>query len=279
MKIKRSVDPSQTTLLRRQFIVSMNRRFDDVKLAVRELFAEDMEEFKIADNATKVALFRKWLTDQINTKILIMTNGLNRKLWTSVYVTNAYYKGILRAYNDVNMAGNVLDNINWFGGAENQFLKDVMRLTPIISQIEFLEIRVSNLLQGVTDDMLNKMSWIFANSISKDENKSKTVYALEKVINKVSKKRAKLIAIAEIVHAQAEGQLDGFELLGVDEVDTVVELLTTKRHTVCPICRKLEKGTFEVKKARGIIPFHPLCKCAWSMSTSKFQLKRKVKFT
>jgi len=276
MKTKRSIDPSQTYLLRRQFIASMNKRFNIVKSALREFFTGDMEEFTLATNAAKIIMFRAWLKGQVENSVLAMTNGIDSRSWMSVYVTNAYHKGLVRSYGDVNKAGKVLSGVNWFGGAQNQFLKDVSRMTPIISQIELLETRVVNLLQGVVDDMMNKMSWILANGITKGNDFDTLRKDLEKIIIKVSKKRAKLIIIAEVVHAQAEGQLDGLELLGVDEVDAVVELLTTSKNSVCSICRKLEERGRSVKEARGVIPLHPLCKCAWAIGESSLNLKRKV---
>jgi len=254
----------------------MNKRFNIVKSALRDFFTEDVEEFVSATNATKITMFRKWLKEQAADSILAMTNGINSKSWMSVYVTNAYCKGLVRSYSDVNKAGKVLSGVNWFGGAQNQFLKDALRITPIISQIELMEMRVVNLLQGVVDDMLNKMSWVLANSITKGYDFDTIRKELEKIVNKIFKKRAKLIVIAEIVHAQAEGQLDGLELLGVDEVDAVVELLTTSKNSVCSICKKLEEGSLKVKDARGILPLHPLCKCAWGIGESVLYLKRKA---
>jgi len=275
MKIERSIDPSQTYLLRRQFIASMNKRFNVVKTALREFFTEDVEEFSLATNAVKIKMFRVWLKGKVANNVLAKTNGIDNKSWMCVYVTNAYYKGLTRSYNDVNRAGKVLSGVNWFGGAQNQFLKDVSRMTPIISQIELLEMRVVNLLQGVVDDMMNKMSWVLANGITKGHDVDTIRKDLEKIIVKVSKKRAKLVVIAEVVHAQAEGQLDGFELLGVDELDAIVELLTTKKTSVCSVCKKLTAKVHSVKDARGLLPLHPLCKCAWSIGERALNLKQK----
>jgi len=276
MKTKRSRDPSQTYLLRRQFIVSMNKRFNIVKLALREFFTGDVQDFTLADSSVKIVIFRKWLRTQIDENILKTTGAVNVKSWMSVYVTNAYCKGLVRSYGDVNKVEKVLGGVNWFGGAQNQFLRDALRMTPIISQIELLEMRIVNLLQGVADDMLNKMSWVLANGISKGYDFDVIRKELESIVNKVSKRRSKLIVIAEIVHAQAEGQLDGLELLGIDTVDAVTELLTTKKSSVCSVCKKLEEGQYSVTEARGIIPFHPLCTCAWSIGESALNLKRKA---
>lgn len=264
MKTIRSIDPSRTYLLRKQFVVSMNRRFNIVKSAIREFFSEDVQDFTLATDAMKIEIFRKWLKGQIDENILTTTNGLNNKSWTIVYIVNAYSKGLVRSYSDVNKAGKVLSGVNWFGGAQNQFLKDAMRMIPIISQIELLTTRTTNLLCGVTDDMFNKMSFALASGFAKKHDLTQIRKDLEKVINKVSKRRAKSLAVSDIVHAQAEGQLDGFELLGVNDIDAVVELLTENDLT-CPVCKSLSKGGFTVDKARGLIPFHPLCRCAWSM--------------
>lgn len=65
------------------------------------------------------------------------------------------------------------------------------------------------------------------------------------------------------IHAHAEGQLDGFEDLGIEEVGADVEFSTSDDDIVCPICEKLKEAVYTIDAARGVIPVHPRCRCSW----------------
>src|SRR5690606_31878866 len=88
---------------------------------------------------------------------------------------------------------------------------------------------------------------------------------MRKTIVGMSKHRAERIARTEVIHAHAEGPLDSYERLGVEEVGLLAELSTADDDRVCPICssKRLE-GPVQVSAAHGIIPLHPNCRCAWT---------------
>lgn len=65
------------------------------------------------------------------------------------------------------------------------------------------------------------------------------------------------------VRAQAEGQLNALEKLGIDKVGVRVEFKTAGDGKVCPECNKLSGRVFKVKDSHGIIPVHPNCRCGW----------------
>jgi hypothetical protein len=72
-----------------------------------------------------------------------------------------------------------------------------------------------------------------------------------------------MIARTEIINAHAEGQLDSFDMLGVEEVGVVAEWATAGDDRVCEECASIEGELFTVDEARGMIPLHPNCRCAW----------------
>ncbi len=286
---KRTVDPSRTMLLRRRFWMDMKKRFAILEKVVKDFFLSDVllskdrtpiafnldkEEFKFATDATKVAMFRKWLQKEINTGVLTIKDGIIGKPWTASYIENAYRKGLIRAYTETHKKIKLKD-IQFFGGAKEQFLKTAFNTPIIISQLELLATRSLNLLKGITDEMSNKMSLILAEGLAHDYSSDKIATLMTKSISNLSKNRALRIARTEIINAHAEGQLDAFEMLGIGEVEAEVELVTAKDEKVCSECVSLEEKRFKIEDARGIIPVHPNCRCAWQAvvetKTSKFK--------
>jgi predicted double-glycine peptidase len=71
-----------------------------------------------------------------------------------------------------------------------------------------------------------------------------------------------------VVSAQAEGQLDAFEKLGVNRVRAVVEW--TAQAGACEECSALDGAELTVAEARGLLPVHPNCRCAWAPATNAF---------
>jgi hypothetical protein len=272
MRIKRSIDPSKTVLLRRQFRYAVRKRFAQVRRNLVDFFVENSIELRLASNTVKVELFRKWMKKQIDNNIMNVVGFVDRKPWISTYIESAYKKGLLRSYTDVNK-GKVLSNVNWFGGAKAQFLNSMFRRAGVTTHLSFLTNRSFHLLQGAADEMLNKTSLVFSNGVAIEYTPKKMITEISKVINNVSLKRAILITRTEIIHAHAEGQLDGFDVLDVEEVGAEVELNLLNGGEVCKPCKKLEEKIFIIEKARGVIPIHPGCLCAWVLVGEENLLK------
>ncbi len=82
-------------------------------------------------------------------------------------------------------------------------------------------------------------------------------------IKSITKRRARVLARTEIIRAHAEGQLDGYEKLGISKVTGAVEWATAGDDRVCVECESMEGSLFTIEEARGLIPLHPNCRCAW----------------
>jgi len=272
MRVKRSIDPSKTVLLRRQFKYAVRGRFVKVRRNIASFFVDNYFEFQYASNTVKVELFRKWMKKQIDDNIMSVVGAIDRKPWISTYIESAYTKGVLRSYTDVNK-GKVLSNVNWFGGAKAQFLKSMFQRAGITTHLGFLTNRAFHLFQGVADDMLNRTSLVFSNGVAIEYTPKKMTTEISKVINNVSVKRAVLITRTEVIYAHAEGQLDGFDVLDVEKVGAEVELNLLNGGEVCKPCKKLEDETYLIEKARGVIPIHPGCLCAWVLIGKENLLK------
>jgi GNAT superfamily N-acetyltransferase len=71
------------------------------------------------------------------------------------------------------------------------------------------------------------------------------------------------------IRAHAEGQLTALEAAGVEQVSAAAEYDTTGDGKVCPKCRPLDGVVLTVPEARGMIPRHPRCRCAWKPAVVK----------
>lgn len=82
-------------------------------------------------------------------------------------------------------------------------------------------------------------------------------------VMEIDEAKALRIARTEIVREQAEGELDAFEEMGVEEVTAAVEWSTAGDDRVCQLCAPLEGIVLKIAEARGMLPRHPNCRCSW----------------
>ena len=267
-------DPTRSTLLRRQFMGKMQAKFKALSRKIQELVVDDdvfgissstpflinqeRQAWRFRTNANKVTSYRDWLQKEVDTGILT-TDAMNEP-WTSQYVGSAYKKGMSRAYTDVNKA----TNLSFYEGNKEQFLQDAFRAPEMLSKIELIYTRTYEQLRGVTASMSQQMSRILADGLSKGEGPATIAKALRDNVTTMTNTRALTLARTEIIHAHAEGQLDSFERLGIEEVGMLAEFSTAQDERVCAECDYLESGgPYPIAQARGMIPAHPNCRCAW----------------
>ena len=261
-------DPTRTTALRKRFSVDMRKRFLVIRRAVlSHVYIDDayglepettglvgnVREFEFLTDAGKVRQFRAWLQEQINTGVLSVEPGLESTPWLSTYVESAYKKGVVRAYVDA----------KGFDADEQAFFLDAFSSRSGLAKIELVSTRAFEGLKGITHAMSNDMSRIFADGLAHGRSPRVVAKELADSVAGITKKRALVLARTEIVNAHSEGQLDSFEKLGVETLGVDVEFSTAGDGRVCQVCASLEGQTFTTKTARGVIPVHPNCRCAW----------------
>jgi SPP1 gp7 family putative phage head morphogenesis protein len=105
---------------------------------------------------------------------------------------------------------------------------------------------------------------------------------IESRVNGIGLNRARAIARTEIVRAHAEATLDRLEAHGVGFVSALVEY-TIADDQACPICKALAAtdngygaGLYTIEQARGIIPVHPNCRCAWLPALKALAVQRRA---
>lgn len=272
------IDPSRTTTLRKRFMADMTRRFRSVEKANSELIVEtdvlglstsepisfnvERQAWRFLTDTQKVKAYRKWLQEQIDAKILTTIGGISDKPWTAEYVESAYQKGYIRAYTDL-FAEELASTPEFYAGGKAQFLRDAFNQPIALSQIELLSTRAFTELEGVTATMSQQLSRHLANGLARGQSVSEIARNMTRSIGNLTKTRALTIARTEIMASHAEGQLDAFEKLGIEEVGIWAEWSTAGDDRVCVLCGELEGAVMTIKEARGLIPRHPNCRCIW----------------
>lgn len=217
----------------------------------------------LTDDA-KLEAYRTWLKGQTDAGILGVDPQNANAPWTQQYISSAYSKGLARAYTDAHAAKIAVDkDLSFVEGGKAAFLQTAFGGPIGQTKLKLLSTRAYSQLQGVTAAMDQEMSRILAQGIADGKGPRVLARELTKSIDGIEKKRALTIARTEIIHAHAEGQLDSFEAMGIDDVSVMAEWSTAQDSKVCPMCQPMEGVILTIKEARGMIPRHPNCRCAW----------------
>lgn len=228
--------------------------------------------WRFASDPEKVAAFTDWLRGQLKARLRGRTED---EIWR-LYIEQGFKKGAGRAFDDATKkdkaAGHTLPNKlggldaqsaeSFYQGGKARFLQSAFSRPVALEKVKLLVGRVYTDLDGVTEDAATKMTRVLVDGLIQGKSPRVVAADLAKVTD-LSKARALTIARTELIRAHAEGQLTALEDLGVEEVGAQVEWSTTGDAKVCPACRPLQGVVFKIAEARGILPRHPNCRCAW----------------
>jgi len=257
------LDPTRTTMLRRKYVADTRKRFAKIAAEVTKLLVADdafglvtnaVRQFAFLTDDRKVAEFERWLQKQIDAGILVR--------YGDKYVESAYKKGMTRAYVDSH--GEQLQGYTrFYRGTKEDFLRSAFNQPESIAKAKLLYTRSYSDLKGVTDAMSQKLSRTLANGLIDGSAPSKIARDMVDQIGSLSRTRAEAIARTEIISAHAEGQLDAFDELGIENVSAEAEWSTAGDDRVCDDCANMEGTVMTTDEARGQIPLHPNCRCSW----------------
>ena len=251
-------DPSRTITLRKQFIAEMNKRFrvlrgeifnlivtldvfgltdnvDPLIAALQPTLNQTFQEWRFETDSRKLDLFNNWFKERIDAGVLTVAN--NAEPWTNEFVDSAYRKGVIRAYTDTHVE-QLADNLDFFQGTKAEFLRQAFDGPIAVNKIRLLQTRTFNTLKGVTESMGTQMNIILADGLAAGVHPRVIAREMNKRIEGITKARARTIARTEIIHAHAEGQLDSFERIGVEELGAIAEFSTAGDDRVCVRCQQ-----------------------------------------
>ncbi|HUS88036.1 MAG TPA: minor capsid protein, partial [Desulfosporosinus sp.] len=244
----------------------MNRRFAMLAKVIREALIKldvlaiqnlQVREFQFKTDTGKVEAFRDWLQQQIDANILTVEG--TGKPWTYTYIDSAYKKGLERAYFETKK----------FTEQDDVFLRTSFFAPEMTSKLELVSLRAFEELKGISAHVSQMLNRILAQGLADGSHPREIAKDMTDQISSITKQRARVLARTEIIRAHAEGQLDGYENLGIKEVTGAVEWATAGDDRVCVSCESMEGELFSIKEARGLIPLHPNCRCAWLPAASE----------
>lgn len=274
-------DPTRTVMVRRQMQAEVKRRFAKLKKAIwdfivtKDALGLDQQttqlkinvgkrEYQFHTDANKLKAFNAWLEQQIEADVFSLAgDGADiTKPWTFKYIESAYKRGMLNAWTSAKQ-GQLFDQEGFKDQSQEQFLRSSFGAPETISKVELLATRSFEGMKGLTSTMKSQMNRTLAQAIADGQGAVATGRQLVKDVDGLSKGRGLMIARTELIHAHSEGQLDAFEALGIEDVGLEAEWSTAGDDRVCPQCSAMEGRKFKIKNARGMIPLHPNCRCAW----------------
>lgn len=271
------LDPTRTSVLRTKFVADLVRRFKRLSRSVIRLVdTEDAfglkpkphtiasimanTRWQFNSSPEKVRAFQDWLRSQFDKELL---GADDAALWEK-YIQQGFEKGMSRAFDDARKAARFKKGEGaFYRGTKQQFLRDSFRNPVTVDKVKLLAGRTYSDLVGITDGMSQLMTRTLTDGLVAGLGPREIARGLAKTIDGIGRNRAVTIARTEIVRAHAEGQLHALEHMGVEEVGVAVEWSTAGDYRVCELCSSLEGVVLKLSEARGMIPRHPNCRCAW----------------
>lgn len=265
-------DPQRLTQERKRFLSQMRSRFDALARDIRKLVVEEdafglkpKNQFVLTSNTrwqfqtsdAKLKSYQRWLDSQVEAGILEERSDDG---WTTVHIESAYKKAKVRAY--ARELKSTKKDRDFYQGGTTAFAVDSFSDGAEETAIRLLATRTFEQLNGITKTMSSRMARELADGLAHGHSADRIARDLRKTVQ-LSKSRALTLARTELANAYTEGQLDAFEAQGVEEFTVDVEWLTAGDDRVCDQCASLEGIVVKIEDARGMLPRHPNCRCAW----------------
>lgn len=257
------VDPTKTTLIRKRYAADMARRFMVVRRLVRERVQSGSltlhTNAPTAASPARHAEFMDWLREQINTHVLEVSKAassapLRRSPWQDLYIRAAYRRGMDGAAQSMKKAGVSVDP---------RWIDTAFRRPFHADRVALIYTRAYAELEGVTKAMESRISSSLATSMAHGWGAEQTAKALVRAVDTIGITRARMIARTETISAHADATLNSYEDAGIEGVNVLSEFSSSRDNKVCPRCKELEGTQYTIEEARGVIPVHPNCRCAW----------------
>lgn len=295
-------DPTQTTTLRNAFVRQMRKRFQKIRgLIIKAIVTEDVfglrevrtfqtpgfRRFAFPRSADKVAAFMNWLQEQVDNYILQVTQiqQVGRAVesaWTNQFILDSYSRGVQRARYQLRQAGFDVPPLELTGG-----IGAALQQPFHVDRVGLLYTRTFNELRGITSAMDQQISRILSQGIADGRSPGVLARMLNYAISRkgstlglpisyinprtgrlveyfmAPERRAEILARTETIRAHAEAQLQEYDNWGVEGVTVKAEWITAGDNRVCNQCASLEGSVFTLEEARGMLPLHAQCRCAW----------------
>lgn len=220
-------------------------------------------DFAFDSTEKQIQIFTKWLETQIDE---LIDGATENELWDA-YIQEGFKRGIGRAWDDTKQATRdsaSKEKLDFYAGTREQFLRSTFHQAVSQERVRVLAGRTFTDLENVTNDMATRIGRSLIDGLIQGDNPRDIAREIDDDLD-VGRNRAETIARTEIIRSHASGQLDAMENMGVEELGVMVEWSTAGEDdpTVCPECAEMEGVVLTIDEARGMIPRHPNCRCAF----------------
>lgn len=226
-------------------------------------------DFRYEDNPNKVKRFRAWLRQQMDSD-LAGDEVIQR------YIDAGYRKGNSRAFDDLRK-GNFIPGDDSSAlkrqGAKEEFVRMRMSKGATVEKVKLLAGRTFSELEDVNAGMATRMTRVLTDALVSGWSPEKAAREMLKEVD-IEQSRALTIVRTELVRAHSEGQLDALADMGEGEAEVQVEWQAGADSRTCPKCAPMAGKVIKLEDARGLIPRHPNCRCAWVPVKQRKAVKR-----
>jgi SPP1 gp7 family putative phage head morphogenesis protein len=266
-------DPTKTLTLRSQFVREVNRRFGELKTAIRraiinqdvfglktnEISLPGERAFAFDRDPDKVDDFMRWLENQQEAGLLAFYHfdqlGVGiEQAWTAKYIFSAYQRGIARARQESIRAGYSVPSIEDSGGIAAIFNQPFH-----IDRAGLLYTRVFSELKGITSAMDQQISRVLTQGIIDGLNPNQMAKQLTERVDAIGISRARTMARTEVIRAHHTAMVQEYRNWGVEGVRVMAEWVTAGDGRVCPLCAPMDGKVFTIDQIENMIPAHPNC--------------------
>lgn len=258
-------DPTRTSTVRRDFEREFAKRLRKLRAKIIEMVGDRDElavnkRFEFTTDQAKIAAFRSWLEDEINRQLFdgSLSDSYDRaadRWWGKTFVNIAYRRGLLNAVNAIKRAG---------GTVADSYIMGAMTRGQHVEVLDKIYTRAFDQLRGISTEMSNQIGQVLAEGLAGGRHSSQIAEDLADRVDKIGITRARLIARTEVISAYNEAELNSFEDAGLEGVLIEPEWVTAGDSQVCPKCEEASRRSYTIQEARGLIPLHPNCRCAWA---------------
>lgn len=261
------LDPTRSLTERRAYAIGLRKVFKRLADAVtalldRELIANSRWGYKTNEQAADE--FEAWLETRVQAELMSPSEAARMRR----YLKRGFEKGAARAFHDVNKLRRrnkqlvTLPDARAVGveSRREAFMRSAMQRAVALEKLTAVQSQALAEVRGMSQELVAKGRRSLVDSLVRGLTPQETAERLRRTL-KVSLGRAETIAFTELTRAHAEGQLEAMEQLGVERVGAAVEWSTTGKP--CPLCAPLDGVVLKPSEARGMLPRHPRCKCAW----------------
>lgn len=242
-------DPTRTSLIVAGLIRQIIPYFNKLKKDISKYSFPQIEVTTNASADVEFKKFEKWIANQVENL------GPNDDVWEK-YIFQTHKKGHSRVFDDTK-------GISKTASAKKEFLKLTLNKPETVSKVKMLARAALNELKGVTQVMSTQMKRVLVEGLARGDNPKTIARLMVDRVDKIGITRARTIARTEIIKVHAESQLDAMESMGGTEVGFMAEWSTAGDDRVCPLCAPLEATVMKIREARGLLPRHPNCRCAY----------------